>query len=117
MRGFHRNLTGFVALFIAPICGAEKPKRNLNVRAVTHAAEVNERRSNYVTPGTSKTTCSTTGNATASDLGGMTTINGAATSNCQTTSTPPQAHEITTTTVSVTNVVEAEGLRYTIACT
>lgn len=112
-----RRVALSVICFIVPICSAEKPKQKLIVRAVTHAAQVNERRSTYVTPGTSNTTCNTSGNATATGLGGMVIANGSATSNCQTTSTPAQAHEMTRSTVSVMNVVEAEGRRYTIVCT
>ncbi len=112
-----RPVALFLICLIAPICSAEKPKQKLIIRAVTHAAQVNERHSTYVTPGTSNTTCNTSGNATAIGLPGMVTANGTATSNCQTTSRPAQVHEVNRSTVSVMNVVEADGLRYKIVCT
>jgi hypothetical protein len=74
--------------------------RTLQVRAVKSASAVNERTSSYVTPGKSSTTCSS----------------GALTTDCETTSTPAQTHALTTRSVDVGNVVEAEGLRYTIVC-
>ena len=39
------------------------------------------------------------------------------TSNCQNTSTPARTRQIIRRTVDVLNVVEGDGLRYTISCT
>ena len=115
-----KSLTTVVLLLAAAAltCNAkDKEKRELTVRAVSHASQVNERTSAYTTPGTSNTNCT----------GGATTIGNTTTgsANCQTTSTPSQTHQITSRTVDVVNVVEVRQitndaqttvLRYTIAC-
>src|SRR5579862_4119552 len=93
--------------FTALLLGA-KDKVQLTVRAVTHSAQVVTSTSTYTTPGNSNTNCS--GSATT---GGDTT-NG--TANCQTTSMPAQTHQMTTAAIFVRDLVEANGMRYTIAC-
>jgi|SRR5665213_1137541 len=83
-------------------------KTQITVRSVSHASQINEYSSTYNTPGTASTNCS--GSATA--MGN--TTNG--TANCQTVSTPPETHQITRRTMDVTNVVEADGMRYIVVC-
>jgi hypothetical protein len=95
-------------LFALALACYGKPKTSLRVRAVTHASQINEYTSAYTTPGSSDTHCSGSGTT----IGDTTDI----TANCQTTSTPPQTHSITTSTVDVVNTVEAGGMQYKIAC-
>jgi hypothetical protein len=95
-------------LFALALACYGKPKTSLRVRAVTHASPINEYTSAYTTPGSSDTHCSGSGTT----IGDTTDI----TANCQTTSTPPQTHSITTSTVDVVNTVEAGGMQYKIAC-
>jgi hypothetical protein len=84
-------------------------KTSLTVRAVTHETRVNERTGSYVTPGRSSTTCSGSTNTVGTSTYG--------TANCNTTSTPAQAHQITRRSLDVENIVEgSDGLRYTIVC-
>jgi len=99
-----------VALLLAASTGiaADKNVRTLQVRALSYESQVNERTSNYTTPGTSSTNC--TGSGTT--VGGTTTAN----ANCQTTTTPAQTHVVNSRTVDVTNYVEADGERYKITC-
>lgn len=83
-------------------------KKTLTVVAVAFTSQVNERTSAYTTPGTSNTNCSgigtTVGNTTYASAG------------CQTTSRPAQTQQVTRRTVDVMNIVEADGMRYTIVC-
>jgi hypothetical protein len=87
-------------VLIAMAASLSAEVRTLQVRAVKSAAALNERTSSYVTPGKSSTTCS----------------NGGLTTDCETTSIPAQTHTMTTRSVDVVNVVEADDLRYTIVC-
>ena len=86
----------------------DTPKQSLTVRTASHVSQVNERTSTYTTPGTSNTNRYGTGTTIDSTT--------TATTNCQTTSTPAQTHQITTRSVDVMNVVIAEGMQYTIVC-
>jgi hypothetical protein len=86
----------------------DSSKKSLTVRAVTSTNRTNERTSAYTTPGRASTNCAGTGTT----VGSTTT----ATANCQTISTPAQTHQVTSITIDVTNTVEADGIRYTIAC-
>jgi hypothetical protein len=104
----------FIVLLVL-LCGVsfsclakDNNKKSLTVRAVAFTSQTNERTSTYTTPGTSNTNCSGTGTT----IGNTTN----ATANCQTTSTPAQTHQITSHTIDVMNIVEAEGMRYTIVC-
>jgi hypothetical protein len=83
-------------------------KKSLTVRAVASTSRTNEQTSAYTTPGRANTNCAGTGTT----VGNTTT----ATANCQTTSTPAQTHQVKSITADVTNIVEADGIRYTIAC-
>jgi hypothetical protein len=83
-------------------------KKSLTVRAVAFTSRTNERTSSYTTPGTSNTNCSGSGTT----IGNTTN----ASVNCQTTSTPAQTHQINSRTIDVMNIVEADGMRYTIVC-
>ena len=105
-----RKLPSFVLLFavVLSCLAKDSNKKSLMVRAVAFASRTNEQTSTLTTPGTANTNCSGTGTTT-----GDTTT---ATSNCQTTSTPAQTHQVTSRTTDVTNIVEADGIRYTIVC-
>jgi hypothetical protein len=102
-----RQAIVFAAL-ISSTCPAKDVKTQITVRAVSHEAQFSQRIGTYSTPGTSSTNCS----GSATTIGN--TTSGVA--NCQTTSTPPQTHQVVTSTLDVTNVVEANGMRYTVAC-
>jgi hypothetical protein len=108
MSGRHGALLALCVAATLSSLMAESQRQVLSVRAVTHASRVNERTSSYVTPGTSNTNCTGTGTT----VGNTTT----ATANCQTTSTPAQQHQTTTRSVDVVDVVEANGMWYTISC-
>jgi hypothetical protein len=95
-------------LLAAPLLCSAKDKNIVEVRAITHSSQVNERTSTYTTPGRSNTNCSGIGTT----LGNTTT----ATANCQTYSTPAQSHQITSRSVDVINVVELDRMQYTISC-
>jgi hypothetical protein len=96
----------FVIMAVLLSCTmAAKDKTKLTVRAVSNQSK--ETPIYYTTPGTSDTHC--TGSATT--IGD--TTSGAAT--CKTTSTPAQTDQVGTRT-AVRQVVEANGLRYVIAC-
>lgn len=97
-----------ILLLGASLACSAKEKNFVSVRAITHASQVNERTSTYTTPGTSNTNCSGVGTT----IGNTTS----ATANCQTYSTPAQTHRITSRSVDVVNVVELDGMRYTISC-
>jgi hypothetical protein len=92
---------------LALTCTA-KDKTLLSVRAVSNQSQTYQRTSTYTTPGTSDTNCS----GSATTVGNTTT----GTANCQTQSTPAQTHQITATIWEVTNIVEADGMRYVITC-
>lgn len=102
-----RLFTTILLLGASLLCSA-KEKNFVSVRAITHSSQVNERTSTYTTPGTSNTNCSGIGTT----LGNTTT----ATANCQTYSTPAQSHQITSRSVDVINIVELDGMKYTISC-
>lgn len=87
---------------------AAKDKIQLTVVAVTHDSQIVERTSTYTTPGTNNTNCS----GSATTVGNTTS----GTANCQTTSNPPQTRQITARAMFVTDVVEANDMRYTITC-
>lgn len=93
---------------VASCLASAGEKKELTVRAVAFRSQVNERTSNYTTPGSSNTTCSGSGTS----VGNTTYASGG----CQTTSRPAQNHQITRRTVDVMNIVEADGMRYTIVC-
>lgn len=105
-----RNVARFVLFFAVVLSSYAKDgnKKSLTVRAVGFKSRTNEYTSTYTTPGTSNTSCSGTGTT----IGNTTD----ATANCQTTSTPAQTNQITTRSIDVMNVVEADGMRYTIVC-
>lgn len=102
------RLTVTLAVLVAMGCSANDTKTKTMVRAVTHESQLNQGIYSYSTPGTSNTNCS----ASATTVGS--TTNGAA--NCQTTSTPAQAHNVAVSTLDVKNVIEANGMRYVIVC-
>jgi hypothetical protein len=81
-----------MAAVIVTTIGADKPKRSLEIRAVAHSATESAA---FVMPGRTRTKCNESG------------------SDCQTKVTPSQTY----TSVFITNIVEANGLRYKIACT
>lgn len=95
-------------LCCAALLWGAKDKIQMTVRAVTHTAQVVERTSTYTTPGSASTNCS----GSATTVGS--TTNG--TANCQTTSMPAQTRQVTARAMYVTDVVEANGMRYTITC-
>lgn len=105
-----RKLARLVLLFAVVLSGVAKDsnKKSLTVRAVAFKSHTNEWTSTYTTPGTSNTDCSGTGTT----IGNTTN----ASANCQTTSTPAQTHQVTSRTIDVMNIVEADGMRYTIVC-
>lgn len=92
--------------------GEKKTMSHLIIQAVTHDTRLNTYTSQYTTPARSNTSCGGSGTATPSIVGSDITF----TANCQTTSIPAQVHETTTHTVDVTDIVEANGNRYTITC-
>jgi hypothetical protein len=100
-----------LVLLLTVVCSCpakDGNKKSLMVRAVAFSSRINEHTSRYTTPGKSDTNCSGTGTTVGN------TTNASA--NCQTTSTPAQTHQITSRTIDVKNVVEADGTRYTIVC-
>jgi hypothetical protein len=106
-----RRLLDFVLLFtLALSCLAkDSDTKSLTVRAVAAKSRTNEQTSTYTTPGRATTNCVGTGTTVANTT--------TATANCRTTSTPAQTHQVTSRTTEVTNVVEADGVQYTIVCT
>jgi hypothetical protein len=106
-----RRLPDFVLLLtlVLSCLAKDSDKKALTVRAVAATSRTNEQTSTYTTPGRANTNCAGTGTT----VGSTTT----ATANCQTTSAPAQTHQVTSRTTEVTNVVEADGVRYTIVCT
>jgi len=86
----------------------ENNKRSLTVRAVAFTSQIHERTYTHTTPGTSDTNCSGIGTTVGN------TTNASA--NCQTTSTPAQTRQVTRRIIDVMNIVEADGMRYTIVC-
>jgi hypothetical protein len=105
-----RKLPHFVLLLtvVLSCLAKDSNKKSLTVRAVASTSRTNERTSAYTTPGRANTNCAGTGTTVSNTT--------TATANCQTTSTPAQTHQITSITTDVTNTVEADGIRYTIAC-
>jgi hypothetical protein len=103
----HAATLALLAFVWASTCAA-KEKTPLSVRAVSNQSQTYQRTSTYTTPGTSNTNCS----GSATTVGDTTT----GTANCQTQSTPSQTHQITATIWEVTNVVQADGMRYVITC-
>ena len=94
---------------VSACLGNDNSKTQLIVRAVRHSTRFDEHTASYTTPGTSDTNCS----GSATTIGN--TTDGLA--HCQTSSTPAQINQVTTRTEYVTDVVEANGMRYTITCT
>src|SRR5262249_48285356 len=73
-------------------------------------SRVNQHTSTVTTPGKSETSCS----GSAATIGIFTDER----MNCQTTSTPAETRQVTTTdSIDVRNIVEGNGMRYTIRCT
>jgi hypothetical protein len=99
-------LLAFVGL---PSLAGDKLATKFRVRAVSYRAIPHERTTSYTTPGYSNTNCYGRG----SDWGYMTRIN----MNCQTVTTPPKESSNTRRTLEVYNLVEANGMAYTIRCT
>jgi len=92
-------------LLLCGLSAAEKKERSLEVRAISHS--VSQQTYQVTSPGHANTHCSggtvTTGSTTSG------------TANCQTTSTPSTTSE--RAVVYVRQIVEADGMRYTITCT
>lgn len=105
-----RRLPHFVLLLTLVLsCLAKGSNRtSLTVRAGAAISQTSERTSTFTTPGRTSTSCAGTGTT----VGNTTT----ATANCQTTSIPAETHQVTSSTTEVTNVVEADGVAYTIVC-
>ena len=105
-----RKLAQFVLVFavVLSCLAKDSNKRSLTVRAVAFKSQTRQRTYTYTTPGTSNTDCSGTGTT----IGNTTN----ASANCQTTSTPAQTHQVTKNIIDVLNIVEADGMRYTITC-
>src|SRR5258708_24663401 len=105
-----RKLAQLILLFgvVLSCLAKDSNKKSLTVRAVAFTSQTNERTSTYTTPGRSSTNCSGTGTT----IGNTTN----AWANCQTTSTPAQTHQVTSRIIEVMNIVEADGMRYTIVC-
>lgn len=98
-----------LTLTLALTCaGSERHKESLTVRAVSHDSRTNEFSWTYTTPGSSSTDCSGSGTT----YGNTTRVS----TNCKTSSTPAQTHLMTRQTIDVMNLVEGNGLRYTITC-
>lgn len=97
-----------LAALVASLCSAKDVKTQVVVRAVSHASRLNRSTSSYSTPGSSNSSCS----GSATTAGSIT--NG--TANCQTTFTPAQTRQVAISTLDVTDVVVAEGMRYVIVC-
>jgi hypothetical protein len=97
-----------VLLFALTLTCLAKDKTTLMVQAVSHDSQTYQRTSTYTTPGTSNTNCS----GSATTIGNTTS----GTAGCQTQSTPAQTHQITANIWEVTNVVQADGMRYIITC-
>ena len=92
----------------ASLLCAAKEKTLVSGRAITYLILVNERTSTYTILGSSNTNCSGIGTT----LGNTTT----ASAGRQTYSTPAQSQQITSRSVDVINVVELNGMQYTISC-
>jgi len=106
-----RKLTHLVLLFTAVLSCLAKDgnKQSLTVRAVASTSQTHEHTSSYTIPGRSTTNCSGIGTT----IGNTTN----ASADCQTTSVPAQTLQHTRRIIDVTNIVEANGTRYTITCT
>src|SRR5262249_24585206 len=99
----------FLALSGLSSFAGDKQITTLRVRAVSYRAIPHETTTSYTTPGYSNTSCYGRG----SDWGYMTSIN----MNCQTVTTPPKEYSSTRRTLEVYNLVESDGMAYTIRCT
>jgi hypothetical protein len=95
---------------------AAKDKIFVTVRAVSHTDEFRSRTSQWTTPGSANTSCSGSANGSATTIGNTTTGTVYGTTNCQTTSTPAQVHQITRSIRDVSNIVVANDQRYLITC-
>jgi hypothetical protein len=104
---FLATVTLISSVFVLEGSGGEK--QTLTVRALSYRAIPHERTSYYQTQGQSSTSCYGSG----TDLGYSTSIS----LNCQTVTTPPENIPITVRSLEVYNLVEANGMIYTITCT
>jgi len=100
-----------------PALASDQQAATLTIRAVAYRLIPHERTTSYTTPGYSNSSCYGSGNGTATDWGYMTTINVNTHTNCQTVTTPPHEYSHTRRTMEVYNLVEANGMGYTIRCT
>jgi hypothetical protein len=101
------TVTLFSCVLVLDGNGGEK--QALTVRALSYRAIPHERTTYYQTQGQSSTTCYGSG----TDWGYSTSIN----IDCQTVSTPPKNIPITVRSLEVYNLVETNGMVYTITCT
>jgi hypothetical protein len=106
-----------LALLGLPSFARDNQATTLSVRAVAYRAIPHEATSSYTTPGYRNTYCYGSGNGSATDWGYMTTINMSFNTNCQTVTTPPKEYTNTRRTMEAYNLVEANGMAYTIRCT
>jgi putative salt-induced outer membrane protein YdiY len=106
---FCRTLTTVFLVLLFALVLPCMAKNRLTVRAVGFKSQVNDNPYTITTPGESNTNCS----GTATTWGNTTN----ASANCRTTSTPAETAQRTWRTVDVVNWVEANGMRYTLACT
>ncbi len=95
----------------------DKQPPTMSVRAVSYRAIPHENTTYYTTPGRSDTSCYGSGTGTATNWGYITTMNMQTNTNCTTMTTPPQVQPVTISWLEVYNLVDVNGMAYTIRCT
>lgn len=95
----------------------DKQTATVVVHAVSYRAIPHQNTTYYTTPGHSDTSCYGSGSGTSLNWGFMTSANGSMSINCTTETTPPQVKPITVAWLEVYNLIEVNGMAYTIRCT